>query len=241
MKKNLISKILVIALSTFVIVSLQFAFIPSVSALAQASPADNEYCSKKILLIPSWSEDLAVIKKDGDQTTKTCYILNPNEFPGGLNAFIVKIITNITQILLSLIGYLAVGFVLYGSFILLTSSGRSEAVAKGRQTIVRALIGMVIGIGGSAIVGTIYKTIFPSGYVTNPDANTVLGNIFDLVLQLAAVTTIIIIVVSGFKIVTGGDNPEKIQSARKAIIYALIGLILVVSSYSIVKFVVGKL
>lgn len=220
--KKIIKNIAILIVLTFSIFNLQLALTPVASAA----------CSERFLNIPTWSEGLLDDK---------CNVKNPNEFPDGLNAFVVKIITNITQILLSLIGYLAVGFVLYGSFILLTSSGRSEAVAKGRQTIVRALIGVVIGIGGSAIVGTIYKTVFPESYNTNVTANTVLGNIFDLVLQLAAVTTIIIIVVSGFKIVTGGDNPEKIQSARKAILYALIGLILVVSSYSIVKFFVGRL
>lgn len=58
---------------------------------------------------------------------------------------------------------------------------------------------------------------------------------------IAGIVAVIIIIIAGFMYVTGGGDPQKVSSARSAIIGAVVGLIIVAASESIVIFVINKL
>jgi magnesium-transporting ATPase (P-type) len=42
---------------------------------------------------------------------------------------------------------------------------------------------------------------------------------------------------AGFKVITGGDNKEQISQAQKTLAFAVVGLIVVVSSFLLVKLI----
>lgn len=223
MMKRLFSKIVILIILFLSILNFQIATSANVSAA----------CNTKFLNIPTWYDGLV---------DSECKVKSPAEFktsqdPSGIGVFTAKIVTNIIEILLGLIGYLAFGFVLYGSFLFITSSGNSDAVSRARQTIFRAIIGLVIGLGGGAIVKTLSNTLNLGGELTPDNA---LKNIINLVIQIAITTTVIVIIISGFRMITGGDNPDAIQKARRSIVYALIGLILSFGSFAIVNYVLTK-
>lgn len=62
-------------------------------------------------------------------------------------------------------------------------------------------------------------------------------NIFSIVVGIIAV---IMIIVGGFKFITSAGQSEAVASARKTIMYALVGLVVVVLAQFIVHFVIGK-
>lgn len=62
-------------------------------------------------------------------------------------------------------------------------------------------------------------------------------NIFSLIVGVVAV---IMIIFGGFKYITSGGEPEKIKTAKQALVYALIGLIIVALAQIIVKFVLNQ-
>jgi len=81
---------------------------------------------------------------------------NPAGKPSnGLSNFIWRIVLNVTEIGLQMVGYISVGFILYGGFQFLTSQGSSEGSVKARKTILNAVIGLVISIASIAIVNLI--------------------------------------------------------------------------------------
>ena len=57
---------------------------------------------------------------------------------------------------------------------------------------------------------------------------------------VAGVAAIIMIIVGGLRYITSGGDASKVASAKNAIIYAIIGLVVVVFSQFIVRFVLEK-
>lgn len=63
-------------------------------------------------------------------------------------------------------------------------------------------------------------------------------NILNIVFGIVGVVTFLMIVIGGFRYVLAGGDPAKMAQAKKTILYALIGLVVVLSAYSIVTFVI---
>lgn len=70
--------------------------------------------------------------------------------------------------------------------------------------------------------------------------NTTLPTIFNAVLGIAAAVAVAFIVFGGIKYVLSRGEPDEIKQARDTILYAIIGLIVVVVSFMLVNFVIGK-
>ncbi len=65
----------------------------------------------------------------------------------------------------------------------------------------------------------------------------ILGIVFGIIGAIA----LVIIVKSGFEYITSSGDPQKASTARSAIIYALIGLVVAVSAQALVSFVVNRI
>ena len=59
------------------------------------------------------------------------------------------------NMLLRVAGMVALAFVIYGGFVYITSQGEPDKIAEARRTIVNALVGMIIAIMATWIVGFI--------------------------------------------------------------------------------------
>jgi hypothetical protein len=69
----------------------------------------------------------------------------------------------------------------------------------------------------------------------------VLANIVDLVSFVAGAAAVILVVIGGFRFVLSNGEPEKAASARKTILYSLVGLAIVLLAQTIVSFVISKI
>jgi len=63
-------------------------------------------------------------------------------------------------------------------------------------------------------------------------------NILSLVVGIASV---IVITISGFRFITSSGDSQQVQGARNGIIYAIVGLVVVILAQTIVAFVLNKL
>jgi TRAP-type C4-dicarboxylate transport system permease small subunit len=104
-------------------------------------------CSNKTSLfgIPSWYSylDLQV-----NSVTNTCDIVNFS-VPGSF----INVGLAILDMALHLAALVAVGFVIYGGFMLVTSRGEPDKAAQARQAIINALVGLVITLIAVGVVG----------------------------------------------------------------------------------------
>ena len=137
--KNILKKI-----SSFALIALIGGALLATAAPITVSAADP--CNRGFLGFPAWYDGLT----DGD-----CNIVDPGTLGNGLSEFIWRIVLNIIEIVLGLLGYISAGFILYGGFLFIASNGKPESAAKGRKTMLDAIIGLVIAMGSIAIVSFI--------------------------------------------------------------------------------------
>ena len=76
----------------------------------------------------------------------------------------------------------------------------------------------------------------PGGLATTDEIKLILGIIFGIVGALC----LLVITISGLRYVTSVGDPKQITQAKDGIVYALIGLVIVISAQAIVAFVIGN-
>ena len=101
------------------------------------------------------------------------------------------------------------------------------------------------GACGNEAIGT--SGAGTSTVCTASDQNTVTGNnglistIANIVAWVSGVAAVFMIIFSGFRFITAGGDSGKISSARNTILYASIGLLVVILSRIIVSFVINNI
>ena len=71
-------------------------------------------------------------------------------------------------------------------------------------------------------------------------AQSTLDGTLNTIYFLAGAVAIITIVVAGLTLVTAQGNPEQMSKSRSAIIYALIGLIVIALAFTVTQIVIGR-
>ncbi|MDA3840538.1 MAG: hypothetical protein PF572_05580 [Patescibacteria group bacterium] len=77
--------------------------------------------------------------------------------------------------------------------------------------------------------------------VSDTTATDIIASIIKVFLGFLGIIFIILIIWAGYNWMTAGGNEEKVTKARTTIFRAMIGLIIIVSSYAITYFVFGAL
>jgi hypothetical protein len=140
MKKILVLVIMIVAMFfTGPLISQQ-----PVSAAGACNDKDASF-----LGFPTWYRGL--IKDNA-----TCTLKGPDEI-GGLGNYIWRIVLNVIDILMIAIGYISVGFIIYGGFQYLTSAGSADGAKKGKTTITNAVIGLVLSLVAVAIINLVFS------------------------------------------------------------------------------------
>ena len=85
--------------------------------------------------------------------------------------------------------------------------------------------------------GGTYNVVVPT---VNANS-TSLATIVQIVLGVIGSVAVLVIVIASIQLVLSGGNPQSVQRARETILWAVIGLVVVVSAYTIVTFFAGKL
>lgn len=67
-----------------------------------------------------------------------------------------------------------------------------------------------------------------------------LDNIINFIFALAGALAFLFIVIGGLRFILSRGNPEGVAKAKNTIIYALVGLLITVTSYGIITFVLNQ-
>jgi len=96
------------------------------------------------LKFPTWYQYL-----NSEQVAGKCTpVLDLTKNPGQITLIALALI----EILLRVAGIVAVGFVIYGGYQFILSQGEPDRAAAARNTIINAIIGLVISISATGIV-----------------------------------------------------------------------------------------
>ena len=135
--------VLLIISSLFFTFLLPIANQQSVSAEnASSAGGSGGSCdgSQHFFGFPAWYRGVTKIDSNGN-----CVV----EFTGNsddIGPFIWKIVLNVIEIALRIIGIVTAGYILYGGFSYLTANGSPDKAAKGLNLIMSASIGLIISI-----------------------------------------------------------------------------------------------
>ncbi|PIR94725.1 hypothetical protein COT95_02625 [Candidatus Falkowbacteria bacterium CG10_big_fil_rev_8_21_14_0_10_37_6] len=91
----------------------------------------------------------------------------------------------------------------------------------------------VLGSGSPQVKGAIV--------LGDSDPRVVIVKIINIILGFVGITALLLILSGGFKIMLSGGNQDSMDSAKKTIYAGVTGLIIILSSYGIAKFVIASL
>ena len=149
---------------------------------------------------------------------------------------------NVTFDLTLAVGYIALGFVIYGGYLYIMSQGDPSRMAKGKKTLMSAIIGTIIAMLASVAVNTVRVILG----ITNSDITgqkfdqDTIASIFTWAYTVAGLIAVIFIIKGGIDYIIGHGDPGKIRIAQQTIIYAVVGLVIVLLAALITTFVISS-
>ncbi len=114
-----------------------FGFSPIGTVTAYAASCANQ---AGILGIPPWYREICIAGTNEIEVGS-----NPADFAG-------QLAINLLSIVLMIIGYFAVGFVIWGGIKYILAAGDSGKIASAKTTIQNALVGLLIALSAVAII-----------------------------------------------------------------------------------------
>ncbi|MEP6710464.1 MAG: hypothetical protein ABJA64_01990 [Candidatus Saccharibacteria bacterium] len=83
-----------------------------------------------------------------------CEIIPP-QTSDDVKRYIFTVALNVIEIALQLVGYISVGFIIYGGYLYIIGAGAADKMVSARKTILNAVIGLVISFFSVVIVNVI--------------------------------------------------------------------------------------
>lgn len=137
---------------------------------------------------------------------------------------------------------LALAFIIWGGVKYITSQGNADGTASARKTIINSIAGLLITISASVMVSFAINLLSGGNLgssgtqleIPNSAADgTVITSVLRLVYAVVAVVSVIYIVIGSIKFATSTGDPGKAANARNTIIYAIVGLLVVLTAQMI--------
>lgn len=75
----------------------------------------------------------------------------------------------------------------------------------------------------------------------NADISSIINTAISLLFFVGVFLTIVMILISGIQWIMSGGDKGKIESARNRLTYSIIGFLLVISSFAIIKLIISTL
>jgi Zn-dependent protease with chaperone function len=75
----------------------------------------------------------------------------------------------------------------------------------------------------------------------NEDPRIIAAGIINVILGFLGIIAVVIVLLGGFKWMTAGGNEDKVAEAKKLIVAGVIGLVIILASWGISKFVIDLL
>jgi len=163
--------------------------------------------------------------------------------------FLDKVIYPFVRMLELLASFAFLAMAFYAFYLIITAGGADDKAKKGKQTIIYALIGFFLIKIPRVLIETIYgraecdSGIFGICRITSPDLSAtvqIMAKIINYANGFIGLITVILIIYAGFLVLTGAGDDEKLKKAKSIILYAVIGIFLVVASYALFNFFVFK-
>ncbi len=195
-----------------------------------------------------WTTIGIVVMQSAFVFVDTLYNKNITGFTAML--FMDRLIYPFVNLLGMLASFAFLAMAIFAFYRIVTSAGDEEGVKSGKRTIVYALIGFLIMYLPGKLVQSIYgkascdtPIIFSVCKIEDPNLGGFIGvftSIINYVNGFLALVIVVLILYSGFLVLTSAGDEEKIKKAKNILKYIVIGVIILVSSYILFNLFVLK-
>jgi hypothetical protein len=145
-----------------------------------------------------------------------------------VNVIRLVAIPEIARLLLLYIAGLAAIFVIIGGARYLLSFGREEQHTKAAKSILWALIGLIVALTSQRLVVMVVSEIYvPSATSWENIVTAFLQSSIRIITLLLNAAFLIVILISGMRMVTASGRDEEITKSRKMILYAIGGIVII--------------
>lgn len=176
------------------------------------------------------------------------------------------VIISAINVVLSLVGLIAIIMLIYGGFLYLTSAGEEKQTEKAKHTILYAIIGLIViglaavivnfvigifsgsGRAKAAVNFLVGSPAFAQGFkiVTDAPEGIPTGSLTDIILKvvnvflgLVGLIAAIFLIYGGLLYITSAGDDKQTENAKHTILYAIVGLIVIGLAAVMVNFVIG--
>lgn len=166
---------------------------------------------------------------------------NQDNLVSGISTIAMNILADLTVIA----AYLVLGYVIYGGYLYMFSSGDPAKAMAGKKTLTQAFIGLAITMSAYVIFSAIRIAIIGNSDLgaCNPlegqcvDGGTMVTNLIQWFGGMAGVVAAIFLVIGATGYMTSQGDPSKLQKAKTTILYSIIGLVIVALAEILTAFV----
>ena len=168
-----------------------------------------------------------------------------NDTDGCVNT-ITEVIVTISRGLIGLVAVAATFMFIYGGIMMLTSGGNEKRVSQAKEILKWTTLGLVFMFLAGAILRFVYQSFKKSDF-TDVSASIGLGtaslsktavNTLNTVIGLLGIVAVTMIIWSGYQWLTAAGNEQRIERAKQIMMGAVIGLVIILLSWAIVRFVI---
>ena len=100
-----------------------------------------------------------------------------------------------------------------------------------------AVVAVFVMIVSPLAVSAQFKDPDPTGkgVASDTDLPSLLVRVINILLSIAGLVAVIFLIVGGFRYITAGGNEENAEAGKKTIINAIIGIVVIILSFVIVR------
>lgn len=167
-----------------------------------------------------------------------------NETDGCVNT-ITEVIVTISTGLIGLVSVAATFMFIYGGIMMLTSGGNEKRVSQAKEILKWTTLGLVFIFLAGAILRFVYQSFKKTDF-TDVSASIGLGtaslsktaiNTLNTVIGLLGIVGVTMVIWSGYQWLTAAGNEQRVERAKQIMTGAIIGLVIILLSWAIVRFV----
>ena len=175
-------------------------------------------------------------------------VLNTKTAIDSPTAAVMPLINFIVNILVGVFGAVIVLVVIISAVQIAASGGNEENIKKGKENIFKAVTGLVLLVSFRAVFilvnrlfeGVNTNILFVGDNLAPSGIPRLLGNAISMASFFAGIISVVFVIIGGIQYITSGGG-DQIKTAKRTITYALLGLVISVSAYSILLFIQGQL
>lgn len=161
-------------------------------------------------------------------------VLTVTGTPEPASGLIINLIDPFINLLVYVVGTVAVIYFIYGGYKYITSGGQEDEAAQAKRQMLYGVIGIVVVVAARAIADVL---LLPSAGSAELLVNTFIVPVLNAFLTLAGVAAVAYVILAGVMYFSSSGDEQRAATAKQQIIYALVGIVIIILAAVIVRFV----